>query len=248
MDDELWNRLATWASAGTNELLWKECQLVLSELGFTHAKYGLVTASPMSPRIEDIISFGEFSAEWETYNQSIDWAKEDYVVHHLMTKPVPLQFRELYSKLRLGQLSDAQSRHHMVSLDLGMNHGIAIPCRTRNPLALGGISLVADSTFTDESFSKHIEEILPQLEAVLESFHSLLHRPSLVPKNQQLSAREREVLVWLASGRRLDAVAHKMGTQVKTVEKQLENARQKLAARTTNQAIVRAIALELLDL
>ncbi|MEM1273275.1 MAG: autoinducer binding domain-containing protein [Pseudomonadota bacterium] len=248
MDSSILERLARFGASKTNTELWDECALALADYGFTYAKYGLVTASPKAPRLADIVLFGQFSDEWESYNRTIDWPSEDYVVQHLISRSVPLQFGELYSKLRGSELTDAQKRNHSVSLDLGMFHGIAIPCRTRNPFALGGTSLVADSAFNDATFAKHIENIFPHLEILVEAFHSLLHRPSLLPENRQLSARERECLIWLASGRRLDAVADKMGTQIKTVEKQLANARRKLAARTTNQAIARAIALELLEL
>lgn len=56
-----------------------------------------------------------------------------------------------------------------------------------------------------------------------------------------LSLREREVLVWLASGLRTAEIAHLMNIKPVTVGLHLQGARRKLNARTREQAL--AIAL-----
>ena len=57
----------------------------------------------------------------------------------------------------------------------------------------------------------------------------------------RLSLREREVLVWLASGLRTAEIAHLMSIKPVTVGLHLQGARRKLNARTREQAL--AIAL-----
>jgi DNA-binding CsgD family transcriptional regulator len=56
-----------------------------------------------------------------------------------------------------------------------------------------------------------------------------------------LSPREREVLVWLASGLRTAEIAHRMGIETVTVGYHLQRARRKLGARTREQALVLAL-------
>ena len=56
-----------------------------------------------------------------------------------------------------------------------------------------------------------------------------------------LSPRERECLLWLCKGMRNDAIADRMGITRVTVEMHLRNCRQKLNARTREQAVVTAI-------
>jgi DNA-binding CsgD family transcriptional regulator len=56
-----------------------------------------------------------------------------------------------------------------------------------------------------------------------------------------LSPREREVLVWLASGLRTAEIAHRMGIETVTVGYHLQRARRKLGARTREQALVIAL-------
>lgn len=61
------------------------------------------------------------------------------------------------------------------------------------------------------------------------------------PQFTPLSERERQCLVLLAQGRRVQDLADEMGTTAKTVEKQIASARKKLGAATREHAIVIAI-------
>jgi DNA-binding CsgD family transcriptional regulator len=58
-----------------------------------------------------------------------------------------------------------------------------------------------------------------------------------------LSARERDCLLYLAEGKRHDAVAHALGVSRVTVELHLRRAREKLGDATVNQAIAKAVLL-----
>ena len=68
----------------------------------------------------------------------------------------------------------------------------------------------------------------------------------MLPEDQRPTERELECLTWTMIGLRVQEVAHRMGTHPKTVEKQLANTRQKLRARTTTQAVARAIVMNLI--
>jgi DNA-binding CsgD family transcriptional regulator len=63
----------------------------------------------------------------------------------------------------------------------------------------------------------------------------------------KLTVRERECLIWLASGLRYDRIAERLGISLATVELHVANARRKLGARTREQAVAIAVALRLLD-
>ncbi|MDD3798519.1 MAG: LuxR C-terminal-related transcriptional regulator [Novosphingobium sp.] len=58
---------------------------------------------------------------------------------------------------------------------------------------------------------------------------------------QPLSTRERDCMAYVASGLRTTRIAEKMGLSEVTVEMHLHNVRRKLRAKTTSQAIARAI-------
>ena len=67
------------------------------------------------------------------------------------------------------------------------------------------------------------------------------------PRGGTLSARERDVLRWLAEGHRVDRIAEKMGLSNRTVEVHLSRARQRLGAATREQALVIALRAGLLE-
>lgn len=61
-----------------------------------------------------------------------------------------------------------------------------------------------------------------------------------------LSPRERQCLTFLAKGKRLKDIAESLGIKVKTVDKQVSSARDKLGATTNEQAVAIAIRANLL--
>jgi len=63
---------------------------------------------------------------------------------------------------------------------------------------------------------------------------------------QTLSLRERQCLTFLAKGLRLKDIARNFGTKVKTVDKQVSSACDKLGAATKEEAVVIAIRLKLM--
>lgn len=62
-----------------------------------------------------------------------------------------------------------------------------------------------------------------------------------------LTSRERECLLWLSRGLRNDQISKRIGIRPVTVEFHLANARQKLGAKTREQALVKAIQLNMIQ-
>ena len=65
-------------------------------------------------------------------------------------------------------------------------------------------------------------------------------------KPPQLSSREKECLLHLARGLRVQELASSLGISAKTAEKQIASARKKIGAATREQAIAIAISKNLL--
>lgn len=72
--------------------------------------------------------------------------------------------------------------------------------------------------------------------AAFRAAHRLSVAPAVVPAGT-LSAREREVLRWVAAGRRQADIAATLGLSTRTVENHLRRARQRLGVATTAQAV-----------
>ncbi|MFN4056323.1 MAG: PA1136 family autoinducer-binding transcriptional regulator [Alishewanella aestuarii] len=65
---------------------------------------------------------------------------------------------------------------------------------------------------------------------------NLLEAPATATKGQ-LTAREQEILAWIGAGWRQAAIAETLGISTRTIENHLRNARLKLGAATTAEAI-----------
>ena len=62
----------------------------------------------------------------------------------------------------------------------------------------------------------------------------------------EITARERECLLWLAAGLRSDRIAHRLGVSTAAVDLHFANVRRKLRARTRDQALLKAVMFGLL--
>ncbi|MEM9471132.1 MAG: LuxR C-terminal-related transcriptional regulator [Pseudomonadota bacterium] len=123
----------------------------------------------------------------------------------------------------------------------GNTGGIGIPVRTSENQVFGG--WMFSSREPEEIFHKlaadHGHEAhLAGLLAYERMVSMGLGRES---NEARLSAREREVLLWLCAGYRVSMIADKLGISESAVHLYLKNARAKLGAKTREQAIARAI-------
>jgi two-component system invasion response regulator UvrY len=78
-------------------------------------------------------------------------------------------------------------------------------------------------------------------EEILRAIHAVLHGETLVPLEENLTAREEEILRLLAHGLRLAEIAEKLGISPKTVESHLEHLKEKLRCKSVPE--LRALAL-----
>ncbi|MEO0342187.1 MAG: LuxR C-terminal-related transcriptional regulator [Pseudomonadota bacterium] len=232
----------------TNDEKWETLKTELSKIGFEYARYGLLTAFHGRISLQDSIELGSFCNEWEENQKGKDWLVHDHVAKHLVFNSDPLTFRELYRRLDYGELNEAESKNHEMSRQIGMLNGVAIPLSSMLPTSAAGISLEGSRGIGTKEFDEHLNENLEDLIAITEMFHASLNRRTLLPNSRIPTEREKECLTWVMAGLRVQEVAYKMGTHPKTVEKQLASARAKLGAKTTAQAVTRAIALDLIIL
>ena len=78
-------------------------------------------------------------------------------------------------------------------------------------------------------------------EEILRAIHAVLRGEILVPSEENLTAREEEILRLLAQGLRLAEIAEKLGISPKTVESHLEHLKEKLCCKSVPE--LRALAL-----
>jgi DNA-binding CsgD family transcriptional regulator len=136
--------------------------------------------------------------------------------------------------------------------ETGSSSGFVIPTMTPSTLTISGFNIA--NTMDKHEFSLFYSDKENALALAAHAVHQRcqeldpqLSRTDvhLAPKKNTsyplLSPRERECLLWLCKGMRNDAIADRMGITRVTVEMHLRNCRQKLDARTREQAVVTAI-------
>lgn len=133
--------------------------------------------------------------------------------------------------------------------EFGVLTGLAMPCRLVGTGRHGGFVLCSD--YDRYRFER---EIMPKA-GMLHTFCLIAHRriEDITASNKvqlerkPLSARERQALALVARGMRAKEIAHTLSVSEASIRLYLKNARQKLGARTKEEAIVRAMQLGLMD-
>ncbi|MEM9740004.1 MAG: autoinducer binding domain-containing protein [Pseudomonadota bacterium] len=127
--------------------------------------------------------------------------------------------------------------------EVGWHSGAIIPVRTpaQKPVPLGGIGLVTG--LSGSQFMHLWRERQTEFIVLANQVHHAM-TPELLrhfENGPRLSARERDCLALIASGLRADRIGDELKIATVTVNFHLRLARQKLGARTTGEAIAKAI-------
>ncbi len=124
--------------------------------------------------------------------------------------------------------------------------GITIPIR--GPYGDRGLLSVTRDC-SDAEWERLIPEIIGELQMAAVHMHDAVMRSDVISRalrRPKLSAREREVLQWVAAGKTMQDIGDILLISNRTVEVHLRSAREKLGALTTVQAVGRAIGLGLI--
>ena len=146
---------------------------------------------------------------------------------------------------RYEYLSPAQTKLIQEASEAGSYAGFSVTFKPMSKKGAGGWIL-------SSSLGKvEVEKIAREHKKTL-ALASLFAREALVKTQNNvtsevsLSPRETECLLWLIHGLRTKEIAHQIGVRPVTVELHLNNAKQKLGARTREQAVAKALTMQLI--
>lgn len=187
-------------------------------------------------------SYSSIPVDWDRHREQQGYRHHDPAVRHCARSSSPFVFG-------LGLEGTCYSapvrRMYAESADWGAHCGVAFPLRSVPGSPVGAtvcITQMRASEFpnwwSECQWELHVAALA--LDARLLQFHSPTDD---VP---DLSTRERECLLWLASGLRTDRIADRMSISPSAVDLYLANARRKLGARTRDQALLKAVLLGML--
>ncbi|MFD2738209.1 LuxR C-terminal-related transcriptional regulator [Sulfitobacter aestuarii] len=233
------------ASLGSSDELWNVCQQMLPEYGVTAIGYGIIPLAAEARRLGNATA-GYFR---NTYPQ--DWAAggddpiNDKITIDKVRDGARLVFWE--DPRLLDGARPAQIRRRAHEAEIGMRQGVSIGTSfAQNGRPVSGLAFAFGTLRTYKEMVAHWREYSYDLNYISQIIDNGFRGPSsiLLP---QLSQRERDCLSYLVIGMRPAEISHALNISEKTLEKHIGSAKHKLNARTRDQALVKALVLNLID-
>lgn len=232
------NRLFNAASV---EELWDLHTRQMADFGFDRLIYGL-THYRTATSLGDPDDFFVLSNHSNTYTDRFVGDSLYFnapMVRWATQNDGACSWSVLHRMIERGELTEAERKVVEFNQQHDVTAGYSISFKSNPPRAKGAIALTArrglDQGAVDALWDRSGEVIL----ALNNVMHlRLLTLPHAAPA-RELTARQREVLAWVADGKTVQDTAIIMGLTPPTVEKHLRLARQALCVETTAQAVLK---------
>ncbi|GEO79989.1 LuxR family transcriptional regulator [Pararhodospirillum oryzae] len=240
-------RLRNCATAGE---CWTQMRETFDRLGFPHVSYGGVFSPHLRADLHrETLYRTHFPADFVTQYEQNEHLRHDIVVQWAFRFDQPASWRHLRTRLTHARREEAVWRD---ALAFGVRNGVSVPLRFGRESSPGGLFLSATG-LGDEDWDELTRHYGPSLILMAYLFHDAMQKFPLFdnrlnPHDRvvQLSDRERDCLLWAARGCQVSEMADHLRLAERTIEHRLRSARRKLSARTTAQAVARALSLGLL--
>lgn len=221
---------------------WLALGAILGDAGFDQLNYAVLNTAQQDRATASVTQFSTMDSSWI----------EHYLDRRLDLHDPHVRFvREMgwkpyfFDHTTLGGLSSEERQVIEQAAEAGLRAQISVvfpksmgECGPNGGMTIGSSRNPAD-------FYRSVAGQEDMLLTVAMLFHSLsigdVRREQMGA--QVLTRRERDTLSYLARGLRVQRTADKLGISEATVELHLRNARRKLKARTTAQAIAHAVLL-----
>jgi DNA-binding CsgD family transcriptional regulator len=226
-------------SAKTCEELRVQMGRFARQAGFDQFVYALTVKSPLLKDQHYIL--GGFPEKWLERYVREGYFKVDPIVRYAQSTSLPAIWSdEIFHDSKSAQFwEEAKS--------FGLSQGLSFAVHEQ-PGATGIFSLARDKPL--DLPEQEMAALIGRAQLFAGMLHhavSRLNLPKLLPsKDVSLTPRERECLIWSADGKTAWEIGRILSIAERTVVFHVNNAIQKLGATNKTQAIVRAVALNLL--
>lgn len=209
---------------------------ICSELELDYASYA--SANPVSGKV---VAFTTYPDAWKMHYMARGLHLIDPTLHTAGRSIAPVDWSRLE---KTDAFTDVFGQAH----DFGMpDIGMTIP--VRGPYGETGLFSVTSSASPDE-WKKLKRQVIADLQLSAVYMHDRVMRSDRlldILRYPALSAREREILQWVAVGKSQQDIGDILSISPRTVEVHLRSTREKLSAVTTPQAVGRAVSMGLIS-
>ena len=215
------------------------CSTLAEELEFDFFVYGARLPTSFVKPTSVIVS--GYPDDWASWYDAGRYERIDPVITHCCNNITPLEWNTSDGYLHQSKIvKDFMGG----ARDLGLVSGVCVPlhgCYGEKVL----LSLASGRE--PHQIQKNITRAAPYAQSLLAYVHEAIRRvldqPDILLDNIQLTAREKECLLWTAEGKTAWEVSQILNIAERTVVFHLKNAAEKLGVTNRPQAIARAIAL-----
>lgn len=237
MESALENFVEAVTRSSSKISIWRTTYKFAENLGFSDCS--LITANGGQHLFKTPRTITSYSSEFKKAYECEGMGEIDPFLHFHCHD---MRTKQITSK-KLSSFPKASTAHRLFLdhvAENGGTGGISIPVRTIDQPIFGGwIMSCAESDNRINMLYREHARIL-QLASVL-AYERMVALGLLKNGGELLSARERECLLWLSAGLRVQMIAEKLSISESAVNLYITNAKQKLGAKTREQAVARAI-------
>lgn len=230
------------------EAHWDCCAQAFEDLGVTSLGYAVI------PMASEVQMSGATNAAFFRHTYGKEWERaissEEVLDYDITTKLLLSGVEEVYWQDDATEFGGTEKNKRLWELeqDLGIVWGktLLLSHHSKNTVS-SGIGMHVTAVRSEAEFEKYWTKHRQQLRVIGEMLnHGMLHEHTdgLV----RLTGREKDYLYWAAMGLDRIETAHRLGISEHTLNKPIASAKAKLKARSTSQAVAKAVLLGLIDL
>lgn len=220
---------------------WSALIGCVNQFGGTDAGYAFSWHGDLDP--DDMLLQFDYPQHFlDKYDQA-GHVEHDWSVVHCQREP-----RAFYVSTDQRVLSRLTPRQLMVehdAYDVGMRHVITMPLRGHG-YGWGGLSVAFRGT-SEAEFHRTLAAHEESLRRIGLLFHGAMRQKPGLGGMIEISAREREILTWAASGYSSKAIGHRLNLSSRTVEHHIASASIRLGAQNRTHAVAKALILNLIQ-
>lgn len=238
-DDPLLSLTEALATSASLEDVWVKASRFLAATGIDYPIYMFMRPSAPQDRPLTLANMPQW---WVDYYLEEDRARND-PFFKTCTTFTAFKTGSDYLDENKEMLDGGEVRFIQEASETGVRSGLSSPVKLINPGHFGGWNF--GSSLKKNEFEKVAQLHGQTLRLAGFMIHNHLQDAAFQntddTKRHLLSNRERECLLWLASGLKSGEIADRLGIALVTVDLHFKNARKKLKAATREEALAKAI-------
>lgn len=232
-------------AAGSQDEVFDLFQKALAHYGYDRIVFSLMTDHPSLWRKAGFGVMHSYPEDWLAYYDQQNFAAIDPVPQRAFISNESFYWDHLPD---IHSLSKAQRNLLSMGGEAGLRDGVGIPIHgARGEVA--GFGLASSKGLADGERARRLQDqnLLSILHGYAAQFHLAYTRHARKENRPSLSAREHDVLCWVAEGKTDGEIAEILAISAATVRFHLRNIYQKLQANDRTLAVVRAVYLGLIQ-